>query len=660
MNGRRPVPESRSGFQRPRDVSPKRGSSAPDPHPCQRSMGDEGKQRQVILRALAFAGVLAAAQVAIIAAPWSATAQTLATATQELVVSPGWNVVFLKVSAPREQVEQVLRDGKISRIVVRATEPGPITSDAPSLESEGWGEDAYLWTSRDVDFDDNSDVAESARVLQAGHCYILRSSLEQPAGPIILEGPPVHRRQVWRGMDGALFGASVGGDRKPSIAAYFAPSPVLGGEGGRASIYETTEFYMLKPKGGWNRLEADQLSVETMDESKCLFIRVPGWTDYQGPLEATVETGDALTFSNTATERTLQLSNRTRETVEVELKSPRFASDGEASGGDLPLPALFVRLPELSVDSDPWIGIDENGLRLGIPARSSRYLRLGANLAAAQKWRQATAVDAFSGTPIRSVLTLEGAGGLFLSVPVSITLGSGPDGSSLTGLWTGDVTVDHVSFAGIESVERRTVQPVGTPFRFRILLHRSSDGTCRLLSEAFELRNTVGGEDTFVLLTDEATALRLQRSDNVELRRRFGTAAYTTAGAIPAETGNQDQVGQAPCLSTDSVVSFRIVLEHDDPRHPDVHARHPHHDNLDERFEERVEEGVESSRIERRFSFSFAPPSGAGSYSPYRGESRRHGIFEEEISGIHRWPLQTKGSFELRRVSRADLREEER
>ena len=624
-----------------------------------------------------FSTVLAAAAAAIVAMPSVAAAQSLATMSQELVLRPGWNAIFLKVFAQQEQVQQLLRDGKISRIVVRTAEAGPITTDFPSLESENWEEDPYLWMSRDVNYEYSADVAqtasardaaraadaldlsEAASALSAGNCYIFRSSLEQPSERIILQGPPVYRRQVWRGMDGSLFGAYVGG-RRPSIDAYFAPSPVLGGGRGPTSVYESAEFYTLEPKGGWRRLETEQLGAETLDENKCLFIRAPGWTDYQGPLEARLETGDALTFSSDTPERTLSLSNRTGETMEVALKSPQFVPKIESSGGDVPLPALFVRLPERSIDGDPWITIGEEGLRIEIPARGSRHLRLGANLPAAQQWRRASAADASAGTEIQSLLTLEEATGTFLSVPVSITLDSERDVSNLTGLWVGEVTVDHVVFASAKSANRRTVQPVVAPFRFRILLHRSSDGMCRLLSQAFELRKNVDGAETFALLTDEAPALTLHGNDDTELRRRFGTVAYTTAGAIPAEPASTDQNGRTPCLSPDSLVSFKIVLEHGDPRHPDIHARHPDHDNLNEDFEESLGAGIESSRIERRFSLQFGPAGGAESYSPFSSDSRRRGYFEEKIEGIHKHLLQTKGAFELRRVSRADLREEDR
>ena len=611
------------------------------------------------------AWVIVGVPLAISAAVLPADAQTLARATQELVLRPGWNAVFLKVAAPRDQLEQLLRIGKVSEIVVRTTGPGTIMKNWPDLGGEDWKDDTYLWRSRTVGIGESKEIADEditnvAGALYAGRCYVLKSLREEEEHVTVkLQGPPVFRRQVWRGMDGSLFGAYVDGSNRPSVDEYFAPSPVLGRIGEQAGVYEAAEFYTLKPEGGWTRLDVEQLSTDSMDGNKCLFIRAPGWTAYQGPLEARLEGGGALAFSSDGTERTLNLSNRTGETMVVEIKSPRFTLDDGTLGGDIPLPALFVRLPERSDGSDPWIAIDEGGLRIAIPARSSRHLRLGANLPAAQRWRRATAADKpSSGAEIHSVLSLGEANGTLLSIPVSIALGPEPEASDLTGLWTGDVTVDLVTFASAASVGQRTVQPVATPFRFRILLHRSNDGACRLLSEAFELRRTVDGEDTVVLLTDEASALTLHGNDDTELRRRFGTVAYTTNGKISADPIDRDH--DSPCLSPDSLVSFRIVLEHDDPRHPDIHARHRDHDNLNEDFDRRLEEGIESSRIERTLSLHFASASGAESYVPLWSDSRRRGTFGETIEGIHKWPLQTKGSFELRRVSRAELREEDR
>ena len=594
-----------------------------------------------------------------------AGAQTLARTSQELVLRPGWNAVFLKVAATRDQLEQLLRVGEVSEVVVRTTGPGTIMNSWPALGGKDWKDDTYLWRSRMVDVGESKegvdkDITTVAGALSAGRCYVLKSLLEEEKHVAVkLQGPPVFRRQVWRGMDGSLYGAYVDDSNRPSIDEYFAPSPVLGRIGEQAGVYEAAEFYTLKPEGGWTRLDGEQLSTYSLDGNECLFIRAPGWTDYQGPLEARLEGGGALAFSSDDSERTLNLSNRADETMVVVLKSPRFTLDDGTLGGDILLPALFVRLTERSADSDPWIAIDEGGLRIAIPARSSRHLRLGANLPAAQRWRHAVAADwPSSVAEIHSVLSLGEANGTLLSIPVSIALGPEPEASELTGLWTGDVTVDQVTFASAASVGQRTVQPVATPFRFRILLHRSSDGACRLLSEAFELRRTVDGEDTFVLLTDEASALTLHGNDDTELRRRFGTIAYTTNGTISADPTDRDQ--DSPCLAPDSLVSFRIVLDHDDPRHPDIHARHRDHDNLNEDFDRRLKEGIESSRIERTLSLHFASASDADSYVPLWSDSRRRGTFGETIKGIHKWPLQTKGSFELRRVSRAELREEDR
>ena len=63
---------------------------------------------------------------------WPVGAQTLAIATQDLVLRPGWNVVFLKVAAPQDQLEQLLRVGKVSEIVVRTTGPGTIMNSLAS------------------------------------------------------------------------------------------------------------------------------------------------------------------------------------------------------------------------------------------------------------------------------------------------------------------------------------------------------------------------------------------------------------------------------------------------------------------------------------------------------------------------------------------------
>ena len=246
---------------------------------------------------------------------WPAGAQTLARATQELVVQPGWNAVFLKVAAPQDQLEQLLRVGKVSEIVVRTTGPGTIMNSWPALMNswpalgaEDWKDDTYLWRSRGVGIGESSEIADEditnvAGALSAGRCYVLKSLLkEEERVTVRLQGPPVYRRQVWRGMDGSLFGAYVGDSNRPSIDEYFAPSPVLG----RIDVSRTRGLrgsgvlhVRCRREVGVASLRRSSSALIPWTSNKCLFIRAPGWTDYQGPLEARLERRRcALAFSS--------------------------------------------------------------------------------------------------------------------------------------------------------------------------------------------------------------------------------------------------------------------------------------------------------------------------------------------------------------------------
>ena len=598
---------------------------------------------------------------ALCAFPGLLSADALVNLSQTIVLRPGWNAVFLRVDAPHEQLERLLRNAKISEVVARTTGllPGTrdsqgLTSRSPQLGDKDWSNDQELWTSRPVDPSNDANIASAAAALSPGRCYVLRSSIEGQRVEAELSGVPVFRRQVWRGVEGALFGAHVEEDEPPSVRAYFAPSPVLGGAtADRAGIFRGAEFFALETAGGWRRLR--DLDAETLNRDSCLFVRAPGLTDYQGPLDIRPESGEELAFARGLTERALHLSNRTGEPMRVVLESPRIASSAEASPDDSPWPLLFAHLPAHGDDTDPWVSIDGGGLELTLPPKSNRYLRLGANVPAASAWHSSQVGEGGHESVVRSILTVRGDGGLRFSIPLSIAVGVELDASEFAGLWAGEVMVDGVSFASPRGGQGNTIQPVETPYGFRMLVHRSNDGMCRLLSHAYELFGNVDGEDTSILLVDESKAFELSDRSDFELRRRFAAVTYVTAGAIRPEPAGETQHNQSPCLSRGSSVSFRIVLEHYDDRHPDVHARHRDHDNLNEHFDERLPEGAESSRIERVFTLRFDPEDDLGTYSPYWSETRRRGRFDEEIAGIHKWPLRTSGYFELGRVSRADL-----
>src|SRR5262249_31122738 len=147
-----------------------------------------------------------------------------------------------------------------------------------------------------------------------------------------------------------------------------------------------------------------------------------------------------------------------------------------------------------------------------------------------------------------------------------------------------------------------TPLPTASEFHLRLLVHVDDIGTARLLQKVLLMwkngtyTNNPAGVQVldqpghYVLVSDDrfipqftGSALR----DNEPVARRFSSTAFAIRNPLPfAGTGD---FGSANTTLTNS-----ITLDYDDPLNPFKHQYHPDHNNLDEHFEQKLPEGIES------------------------------------------------------------------
>jgi hypothetical protein len=96
-----------------------------------------------------------------------------------------------------------------------------------------------------------------------------------------------------------------------------------------------------------------------------------------------------------------------------------------------------------------------------------------------------------------------------------------------------------------------------------------------------------------------------------------------------------------------------VNLDYDHPLNPFKHRFHPDHNNLDERFEQKLPEGKESFTVTRAISLEFTATDPMGLNPPSWGDSELGGVYRETFTGLHRHPIQVSGTFRLVRTSRA-------
>jgi hypothetical protein len=183
------------------------------------------------------------------------------------------------------------------------------------------------------------------------------------------------------------------------------------------------------------------------------------------------------------------------------------------------------------------------------------------------------------------------------------------------------------------------VGAVASPFQFRILLHEGGDGKVRLLKDVIQMwKDGVNGEPgRYVLLTDDTLIPRFKGvslRDGEVVGKRISTVAYDFQGETLAMDGTMG-----------SVLTAEIALAPGAPTNPFRHRYHPDHDNLGPDYKTPKPEAY---AVTRHLHLSFG---GAGGTGLGDGFSSVAGTYREQVTGLHKNPIVSAGTFVLRHVS---------
>lgn len=184
---------------------------------------------------------------------------------------------------------------------------------------------------------------------------------------------------------------------------------------------------------------------------------------------------------------------------------------------------------------------------------------------------------------------------------------------------------------------------VRRPFPFRLILHKDSSGTSKLLQRVYLGAGAASGE--FVVSTQQAAL------DPAQL----GTARRISAIHFPFSHGNSgwSQVGGSFGLG--SSLQFNVDADHNaHSSNPFLHTFHPDHDNLSADFEAVEAQGVESYTVSRTIVLSFAQPA-SNFVSRIGGATSLTGNYAETMTfrgrGSQSREFNLAGKFHLNRIS---------
>lgn len=569
-----------------------------------------------IMRALV---VLVSLAMVVLAAP---DGECAGTHQQSFVLNPGWNAVFLEV-APQEQSVEAAFAG-IPVASVWTWMPNDATVEFIQNPEEGLdfasGWLGYFPRPRPEAFLTNLFI------LQANRAYLIKLDGTESVTWNV-SGVPSLRSMRWIPDSFNLVGFHVDPDRPPTFGSYFADRSALDGQ----------PIYRLGNNGEWTLV--NQPYSNTITPGEAYWVYCEGTTDFDGPMEVSVEWGDSMDFASSLTSQILVVRNRTVVDVDVTLRQLTSQT---------PVP-MSMKIADQDSGRETWAELPST-YALPTPAGRELLLEFGVRRAEFSSDEVGAILEVTNGLGARRLVPVEAR--RFFAEPAT-QLKRAKAVTPFAGLWQGQVLVRRVSEA---QTGGSTPEDTGKNFPLRVLIHVDSSGTARLLKEVIEMwqEGTMVPDpenpgflitDTpgrAVLLTDEdliphftGVAMR----DGIPVGIRLSSIAYDFPGEVLEMDG---------AVGTSGSLEATLTMDADFPTNPYKHRYHPDHNNLDEQFLNPVQEAYE---VTRRIQFVFSGTDPREENDPEWGDSLLGGTYFEEISGLHRNSIFVGGDFRLRRVA---------
>lgn len=565
--------------------------------------------------------------------------------TQTIPLQSGWNAVFLEVQPEPDNCEVVFQGLPVESVWFwnRRFSSVQFIQDASTLMPE-----QPEWLTFFPSASGKGHLSDLF-IIQGGRAYLVKVSGSQSVEWVV-KGKPAVRPMEWMAESFNLVGFRVDPSAPPTFQTFFASSTAHAGQ----------PVYKLNAMGHWQNIINP--SVEKMEAGRAYWVYCDGQSSYSGPVQVSLEQGDALDFGRVLTEQTLRIRNETSATKQITLTTQA----SETPPATEPPLAGEVLLAYWN-----W-GIGVPGW-LDLPGQLPMNIEPGKELALRLAVRRKD-MPGGSGALYQSLLSVIDGEGSRLLVPViakgmvyndamatDLSAGSrapeegGTSTHARAGLWVGTAIVNKVSFPADPDPAKRLIPlPAASEFQMRLIVHVDAGGEARLLQKVTlmwkegvtDAAGVVVEPGRYVLLaTDEASVVSqfsgAALRDGKQIGRRISSAAFAFSDPLPM-TGDFDA----------TLTCNGITLGYDDPLNPFQHQYHPDHDNLDFDFQTPVPEGKESYTFVRNLELEFTSGDPDGLSLAGWGDNQVGGIYRESIQGVHKEVLQVEGSFRLHHVSR--------
>lgn len=558
---------------------------------------------------------------------------------QTFELNPGWNAVYLEVQPDNNDIDQMLAGVPVES-VWRWIPKGVgqvefIQNPAEGLQNiNGWH--GYF------PFPKPESFLTNLFTLRANQAYLIKLAGSKTVSWTI-SGRPHVRKTRWHSDSFNLVGLPVEPGLEPTFGDYFASS----------TAHADQPIYRLSSGGVWELVEQPHASPVKTGEAYWIYTN--GQSEYQGPMEVSLEYGDALEYKASLTSQRIIVENHTDIPTAITVRR-----HGDAVN---PIPMAF-ELVDSDTNERSWPALQDT-LSYSIAAQNDVIFNFSLTRVDFIQERMEEILEITNGLGSRVLVHVGGNTSQPLVLPVRNQSISSPNGmkaavkapvalNPYAGLWIGVAAVDGVSEAQLGGV---TPQPTGRDFPLRFLFHVDTAGQARLLKDVIEmwedgsykpsavdpskLETDVPGR--YVLLTDVDMIPNFtgaKTRDGTPVGIRHSTVAYDFDGEF---------LDFEPALfEPPFTMSTTIRIGSEFPTNPFKHKYHPDHDNLDPQFLNYREDAFE---VTRAIQFEFTADDPSGRNPPDWGDSVLGGYYRETISGLHRNAIFTEGVFRFRRIS---------
>ena len=546
--------------------------------------------------------------------------------TQTITLKPGWNAIHVALEPDQREIAAVFSGipvRSVWRWIPGANDAQFIRDPSDGLENvEGWF--AWFPNSRP------DAVLTNLFTIDGNTSYLVRLPDDAATQQLVIRGKPQFRPIGWRPNDFTLTGLPVVVSNPPTFAEYFS----------RSTAHQGQPIYRLDNADGRWKPVSDGTPISA---NEAYWIYTNGNARYQGRMQLVLDQGESLEFSTAFDQMRFVLRNLSGTDGSFQLERL----------GAIQVP-LSLRVEDEETHEVGWPDLPAVEV-LEAPAGKDIFITIAIKRAqfTQDRMEQMLAITDENGQ--RIVLAVGGntAQPGAISRPGVMAKAGGDQPLALAGLWIGDIKIDKVSEAQMAGTEPKSV---GAAFTQRILVHVNAQGQARLLKDVIQMwdegtmqpssvdpsYNEVATPGRYVLITNKQLIglySGVAGRDGVAVGLRFSTVAYDFDAEVLDFSGVFGPGGE---------ISTTIVVPPTLPTNPFLHRYHPDHNNLDEQFLNYQEEAYQ---VVRNVQLVFTPNDPQGTESPGWGDSTLGGTFAESITGLHRNPIFTSGTFRLQRAS---------